>query len=280
MARITGLSTFPLTGGRARSHQRLEVGPCGAIEDRLFVLYAPHDERGFVRVNQKHQPRLAQFAAEVVMDQGQPVLFRVTHDGDTLELPIIAAGRSDTRVYEYGEYSPGHDQGDEVAAWFARHLGMQSVRLMQKTLDWQRGVGRNPATTKVAPLHMITEQTVAAIDARIPKGRHLTTITHDRFRPNIVIDAPEQPALVEHNMQSMMINGTHAAVLEKVRDTQRCVVPGIDQTTGQQMRDVAFTYRNLPQSQGNAVVGAYLAPQIELGQTTILQVGDDVDIVL
>lgn len=289
MAEITGLADYPLTGARARQLEAAEINPGGMLMNRILVAYRLGDV-GFERIGQKQFPELAQFEVEIDEEPvphflisrgehtrwGEPSWWiRLFEDEDHLSGP-------DTHVNEFGDATPVIRR-ISAGRWLSRELVATDdlIHLGQKPLSWQRGEGRDMSQAAVAPLHVVTKQSVEHAKSLINREKvsdeKAAAVTEDRLRANIVIDAPEHDPLSELDIAALRIGDL---TLVKARDTERCNVPGIDQQTGENMQDLPLAYKNLPRSAaGIAVLGAYFYPLLEQGEEVTVCRGDDVEFI-
>lgn len=274
MGHIEALFDYPLTGAQARGHEAVEVGPCGILEDRRFVLGAP-DPRGdtLKRVSQSQVRELAQLSVSSACDEN---LLVIRHDGVVaLRVDWPHTSGAEVEINEFDELAPAVDVGEEAAEWFEDFTGIKDIRLLRKTDWWQQGCERDPATTIVAPLHIVTSQTLAYAAAAV--GTPDVSYA-DRFRPNIVLDMPGERPFAENHWQEVQIG---QVTLRLARLTERCPVPGNDQKTGEKRGDLPRVYPQFPRSSGGKTVfGVYMYPQVAPYARECLRLADSAEVMV
>lgn len=271
MIEVRGLSRYPLTGAHAEELRSATVLPGGILGDRMLVLYDPEVPAGEKnRVGQKQQPKLSQIDAYFI-DSGSAdkwFYIGVPDDEEGTEMTFWG-GDPDCIVNEFGTDTPCIRQSAGNSAYITNFLGAPNLWLAQKTMEWARGRGIRPRDRKVRPIHIVSEASVRALRERAGA----TQFGSDRFRANIVLDGDLEP--FEENQwvgKCIQIGG---AVLEVVKPTPRCPVPGFDQETGQNMKDIPKLYRGLEKDPSNTpVFGVYAVPTEEV-ETSTISVGDE-----
>ncbi|HSX15340.1 MAG TPA: MOSC N-terminal beta barrel domain-containing protein [Candidatus Saccharimonadales bacterium] len=247
---VETLTIYPLTGARGIPHESVLLGSGGLVGDRMFVLYEPDKDDPAVnaRVSQKQCRALAQLVASVEGDdelhvRRDPRLVVAGADAWTLVVPKSAQAEP-VSVMEFGDATPCIDMGDEAAERFSRLLG-RPVRLGRKTDAWLAGRGHDPAKRANAPVHVVLAETVAYLADKLGPGedgqRQFGT---DRTRAGVVVrgfPALSDAAWVTDGRNGMLYIGDQAA-LAVDRHTIRCKVPGNDQETGEDLKDVPKTY--------------------------------------
>lgn len=282
MAEILELADHPLASGQARQLENAVLTPGGIVMDRVLVAYRPNRGGDLVRIGQKDIRGLAQFSVDTDFRAGHQLL-RIYHgESEDYEIGLSAEDQGSLRIDEFKDSVPIIPQPDEAANWMCERLGLDtgSFKLGQKPLSWQRGVGRDPAVSRLAPLHIVTAQTVEHAKELVMASGKVTQaqsdlIGADRLRANMVINAPNFTPLIERLITGITVGGKLR--LLKVRDTERCPIPGNDQKTGDKMSDLVHAYPALPKSAGHAVLGAYFVPILEPGEEAIVSKGDKVE---
>lgn len=269
MFEVESLHEYPLTGGRAVDVSTSTINAAGLTGSRLFVLYdtAVDPREAPNRVSQKQFPRLARVVSQVAF--GNRLLYSVEGDELTGLVKFDYARGADTWVNEFGDLTPAVDAGDEVASQFAAYLGHDTVRLAFKSASWRHPEAVEAADRAVAPLHIVTTASVAALQERAGSAE----FGAERFRPDIIIDTDEP--FIENGWVGCTLNigGVEIKIL---RPTKRCPVPGYDQTTGENKKDVPKLYRALDKADGKPVFGVYGYPQFNSRDYGLIKVGDPV----
>lgn len=279
MAYVDSLHYYPLSGARPISPENFDVSAAGAVHDRLFVLYNSriNARDGENRVSQKQIRQLAQVSItpEVVFDEQ---VFSITAPGiDTLLLTDFD-GEPDTQVNEFGDIVPAFDTGSArlyldpiVSAYEESNDLVGNIRLAQKHPLWFF-VGFEEAKNRtVAPLHIVTSSSVEALQ-RLAKT---SSFGAERFRPNIVVDTEGSVPFIENDWIGRTIYVGGVPVL-LTRPTKRCPVPGYDQVTGENKKDIPKLYPGLEHVDGKPIFGVYGYPILDAGDVAEINIGDSI----
>jgi uncharacterized protein YcbX len=250
MGEVTGLYKYPFTGGLPNSLESMLVCAAGPDGNRRFVAYDP--EKGEA-VSQRHCN--AFYGATAVAAAGS--LEIVWRDGSSLVVPAEQDGELVT-VSEYDVLTPLIDMGDKVAHSLSTYAG-RDLRLGQKSPDWMAGHGIPLKERNVAPIHIIFEESVAALAARA--GR---SFGPERFQPNVTV------AGFEPRAENAMVGGRlriGSLVIADLVLAERCGVPSHHPETGENLKDVATVYPELPKGdkRGKPAFGLYGYPEVEVG---------------
>ena len=219
-------------------------------------------------VSQRKAPRLALVAPQPHADgavtlsaPGMPSLS--FHPGD--------AGRR-VKVRVWGDVCEAVDQGDAVAEWLQAFLAAP-VRLVcmaegfERRVDWRYARRESDQTgfSDGYPFLLISQASLDALNARLA-----APVPMNRFRPSIVVSGCLPFA--EDDWGDFRINGI---LFSAVKPCARCVVPTIDQDTGEAgpepLRTLA-TFRTFGQK-------VLFGQNLVAAGTGILRVGDEVEIV-
>jgi uncharacterized protein YcbX len=186
-----------------------------------------------------------------------------------VERPAADAPRREVRVW--GDAVSALCADSASSAWVAECL-QQPLHLVYMPDDARRPVdpdyargGENVSFADGFPLLLLSSAAMDELNRRLPRP-----VPVDRFRPNLVIAGTEPHA--EDSWRRLRIGDTE---IELVKPCTRCVIPGIDQGSGE--RDPHI----------NRVLAAYRrrAGQIEFGMNGLvppdvcLSVGDPVRII-
>ncbi|HEX2313807.1 MAG TPA: MOSC N-terminal beta barrel domain-containing protein [Thermomonospora sp.] len=216
-AALTGLTVYPLKGGRGTALTAAELGPRGLRYDREFMLVTPE----------------GRFLSQ--RDYGRMALLRPAYDGEVLT--VRAEGETLTHkavedgpvreVVVHRTYCEGVDQGDEAARWFTEFLGTE-CRLVRFTghRPTSRG-GGEVAFADAYPLLLISEESLADLNGRLDEP-----LPMNRFRPNLVVAG--LGAFGEDRAKLLRIGET---TIELVKACARCIVTTTDQETGERGRE-------------------------------------------
>lgn len=288
MAEISELNVFPLTGAQAVNHDVVDVSVAGISGDRTFLLY---DSETRKRISQKQYPQLATVDAWYFTEDHNVLGVSFPSGTDELAtskdrfLEVDARWtREDIEIDEFEQLTPSIDLGDGPAERFSKFLGYGAVRLARKAPFWTQGfadVDKNladwkfgdVADRKVAPIHIVTTSSVEALQGMLEGS----DFGPERFRANIVIDSDADP-FSENDWvgKKICIAGLSIHIL---RTTARCPVPGYDQVTGENKKDVPKAYRDLPKTANNKpIFGVYGAAFLKPTERGTIGVGDRIDL--
>jgi hypothetical protein len=265
---VSGLFIYPIKSCRGIALERVTVTPKGFAYDREFMLV---DGQGTF-LTQRQYPRLATIQVSL-----NPTHLQLTAENHhPFALPLTFSG-IEKSVTVWRDRAIALDQGDEVAEWFQRVLGLdQSVRLVRQSPDHPRPVDpkfrpRPDSTVSFAdgfPILVTNTASLAELNQRIQANQG-QPVGMDRFRPNLVIHT-DQP-FAESDWQRLAIA---QVALDLVKPCSRCVVTTTDQHTGDRHEGSGLAeplatlsqFRNLP-GQG-ILFGENAVPQT-LGEITL-----------
>lgn len=278
MAEVVSLNQFPVTGAQAQAKMSLLLNAAGPEGSRLFVLYDPtvDPEQAFNRVSQKEHNALARVTSKYVTNYDGDKDLLVGFDGHGIGLVCVNQEGERVTVNEWGDQVPAFDAGDRIAEQFSEYLGGASVRLAQKSSAWIHQTPDDIQDRTNAPLHIVTTASVRELQARAGN----TDFGAERFRPDMVVDLGDEPFIENDLVGSVLRVG--GALIAIRRATKRCPVPGVDQITGVNRKDVPKLYRSLAKSSSEKpkpIFGVYGYPLIELGDVKLVCVGDEVSVV-
>ncbi|MEU0603759.1 MOSC N-terminal beta barrel domain-containing protein [Streptomyces sp. NPDC006393] len=267
MARIVGLTYYPVKGCAGVTTRQGFLTPAGLEHDRSFMVVS---DEGVFR-SQRREPRLA-LIRPVISDDGQRLTLHAPHT-EALDLPVDASAAR-RPVNLFGTAYQGIDQGDTAAAWLSDVLLTRS-RLVRVPPEHDRVTdGRTPGTSGYADscaVHLISRSTLELLNRKLAE-RGTAPLLMNRFRPNIVVDGWDEPHTEDrvHGLRS----GTTELGYAKL--AIRCAVTLVEQESGQRagpepLRTLA-AYRRA--SQGGVAFGTKLAV-LRPGR---ISVGDDVTV--
>lgn len=265
MIEVAELARYPLTGAQAEHLEKTLMTAAGIACDRVLVLYdSTADSTVKPRQSQKEHHGLAAIQATTSVN-GTEITFP---GGQTDEVQFKLQGES-IRVDEFGTVTPAYDMGDYWAERFADHFDTDGLRLALKSHFWRLGYGLNPRDRSNRPVHIVS---TASVDYLKSLGEN-ADFDASRFRPNIVLSGDLEP-FGENDWigQTIRIGGVLYTIL---KHTQRCPVPGIDQETGENRKDVPKLYKHLPTNEkGRPVFGVYGFPLLHGTGMMPIAVGD------
>ncbi|MBV8853144.1 MAG: MOSC N-terminal beta barrel domain-containing protein [Sinobacteraceae bacterium] len=221
MATVTGLFFYPVKSCRGIVRSSVQVRATGFEWDRHWMIV---DAKGTFQTQRTH-PQLARIIPEIATDAlqlsapGMPVL-RVPLQPVGTEFPV--------RVWD--DRCMALDQGAEAADWVSRAVG-QPVHLVRVAPSMARVAsakyaGSTPAPMAFAdgyPVLVCNQASLADLNSRLPEP-----IPMERFRPNIVVEG--LPPFAEDRIAALRMGDV---TLRLVKPCARCVIPSIDQQTGE-----------------------------------------------
>lgn len=238
---VSSLHYYPIKSCRGIDIQSAEIGERGIKDDRGWLIVDANNKF----VTQRELPKMALLSARVQESDMGRVL--------QLEAPEMAPlsvsestlveqnnGLKDLMVTVWKDTVSAVDQGDEAAAWVAKYLGKESLRLVRMNRDGVRPVksDRDDATpSRVAfqdgyPFLILTSASLDDLNKRLEQSAKTEEqfldlpMLMDRFRPNIVIAGAEPFA--EDDWKQIKIGDV---VLELDSGCPRCTITTVNQST-------------------------------------------------
>lgn len=250
---VTGINRYPIKSCRGEPLSSAVVEPCGLAGDRRWMLV---DDDGMVVTARKH-PQLVLVTPEptdgglLLRAPDLPPLHVSTPDGSAL---------TDVRVFRDPAFAAAPAE-PEAHAWFGKVTGA-SVRLVH--LDDPTRRHPNPAYSRDEdrvsfadgyPVHLTTEESLAAINDLIATGRHPQEgpLPIRRFRPNLV--AAGAPAWAEDRWRLVRIGDV---TFRAVKATNRCVLTLIDPDTAVKGKEPLATLARHRRWEGMTWFGVHL----------------------
>ena len=269
---VSSIHIYPLKGAQGLARDEVEVQASGIVGDRELMLLLDGEA-----VHQKDHTELARVHVEVGSGEKRvfhhPTAGRLDHEVRR-QAPEAAA------KLHYNDITVC-DQGDEAAAWFARALGVDAVRLVGLPRPWDRWIplprfelvdGKPQASFyDAAPVLLNNQNSLDDFNTRTEEP-----VPMDRFRANVVVEGA-LPAYAEDGLSAL--RGEHLE-LRAVVPCERCVMTTTDQTTGERPTKEPIktlsTYRRIEDGKyaSGVVFGLYMTPRAG----GVLRVGDTFEI--
>ena len=217
---VSEIKIYPIKSCRGFSVPQAEVEARGLVGDRRYMLV---DANGRFLTQREH-PRMA------LID------VRGTHDGYRVEgpgqppltIPRVLATGAESEVRIWRDTVSATLAGEDINIWFSQYLGF-ACGLVYMADNQHRPVPNEAAEfddevsfADGAPILLISTGSLADLN-----GRLAAPVTMDRFRPNIVVEAPTP--FVEDSWRSIAIGSAELAVAWQC---SRCILPTIDPATG------------------------------------------------
>lgn len=214
------------------------IKSCGGIAQQQVILdrFGPSGDRRWLVVDTEgrflSQRELAAMALVRVTVGGAGLC--LSAGDDSIEVAVPAADAPTRRVTVWHDSVPARRADPAAGAWLSQHLG-QACELVYMGDECRRLVrgdyGSGDETVSFAdgfPLLLISEASLADLNTRLAQP-----VPMNRFRPNLVISGCEPFA--EDGWQRIRIGDVE---LDIAKPCARCVVPSIDQATGEKDRDI------------------------------------------
>lgn len=272
---IAGLFLYPVKGLRGFPVTSAEVDALGFIGDRRFLIV---EETGKFMTQRTH-PRMARIATELTASElvlravaGGSFSVPLRPDpaaGEPLVLPV-SVWRSEGLLAE--------DCGDDVAMWLSIYLG-HPCRLVRIGERFHRPVLKPAALpgdvvtfADSVPFLVVSEASLADLNDRL-LAQHEDAVPMDRFRPNLVVTGCA--AFAEDTWPRFRAG---SVVFRAAGTCVRCLVPTIDQLTGERGKEpirTLATYRRAPAAATDVIFGQNLIHETKSGT---VRVGDAVEL--
>jgi hypothetical protein len=190
---VSALWVYPLKSAAGIAVDTLALDQLGASGDRRWMLV---DAQGEAVTARTHPPLVRIQPAFASADRDGALVLAAPEQAP-LRVPVPAGdGPREARVWD--DAVPVHDAGEEAAAWCSAAVGapVRLVRLAEVAerplrakyagpVAWE---GRRVALSDGAPLLLLGEASVAALQARLAAaGRPVAEGQPRRFRANIVV---------------------------------------------------------------------------------------------
>ena len=261
--KITGLHTYPIKGAAGISHEKARVMMYGLRFDRQWLLVGGDGKM----ITQRQEPRLALIQPTIESDH-----MRVEAEGmEPLEVPLAETPSIERDVPVRVHNRTAHGLYVETDGWFTRFLGKQARLLTANDAYLNAMPQPRPG---VAPWVQFADahQLLLTTEASLAELNHHTKIpaNMNRFRPNIVVNG--RKPYEEDHWDEIILDGLRAFV---VGSCIRCVVPDVNQETGEKDkdRDVYHALRKTRYGQavGSEVKGTQFGQNVDLAMRSYNQ---------
>lgn len=217
---LTEINIYPVksfAGISLDSVQLDRFGPCG---DRRWALV---DENG-VAITQREDARLALVKTQLLDDT-----LVLQLGGECIEIPLPGKDAQKCQLRVWADDVSGVDAGQEAATWLSKNLGRKcrlayipdnSIRLVDGSYA---SAGETVGFADAFPILLISQSSLDDLNSRME-----TTVPMNRFRPNLVVSGCEPFA--EDSWRRIRVGEVE---FDLVKPCDRCVMPSIDQSTGQ-----------------------------------------------
>jgi len=281
---LSELNLYPIKSCAGIALREATVTAAGLMSEQIYDREWMVVDHNGVSLTQREYPLLATVTPRIKPDTLElraPGMMR-------LEIPLGLPDPADNprvlnvRVWYDSAWVLAYDCDDTTATWFSKLLGTP-CRLVRFHANVQRysdkqwtGCAETPILFSDGyPMLVISQASLADLNDKL-KAQQRQALPMNRFRPNIVIDGI---GAFEEDYAALIKIG--AAVLKPVKPCPRCVIPSIDQATGQtgpNPLDILQIYRANARLNGAVTFGTN-ALLLE-GDGQLLRVGQEADVTL
>ena len=229
---VTGIHIHPVKSCRRIEVDSAVVDEYGLHGDREWQIQGPVGQM----MTQRKFPAMAR-----IQPVPLPGGLRLQYDG-LPDLDVARPASADGEGKTMTGRVPLGDAGDEAADWLQRALSIE-CRLTAVTVGYERRVliggddvfGQQASLVDAAPIHL-----VSAASHRFLVQDALEPFPVERFRPNLVVDGCDP--WVEDTWRQVSIGEARIRV---ALPWPRCVMPQVDQDTGERHREPAVVLKRL-----------------------------------
>ncbi|MDJ0592244.1 MAG: MOSC domain-containing protein [Pleurocapsa sp. MO_226.B13] len=264
---VSKLCVYPLKSCQGIELPQAVVKTQGFLWDREMMLVSGTGKF----ITQRQFPQLAKVQVKIV----EPNIILQLEDGSLPALTFTPTLTGTTMAVEiWHDRLTAIDQGDEVANWFHRLLGLDSTkvcRLVKQSSEHIRLVNQKYSNDEDRPLSfadnspvmLIATASLAELNQRIVEIHQQAkqAIPLNRFRANIAIETIEP--FIEDKWSLIQIGEIQFKV---AKPSSRCIITTIDQKQGEKNQlkeplNTLGTFRQL--SEQGVMFGVNMIPQNE-----------------
>ncbi len=276
---LAELNLYPVKSCAGIALREATVTSAGLMSEHVYDREWMVVDAAGVFLTQREYPQMATIVPRIKADMLElraPGMLR-------LEIPLDLPDPDDAptlTVKIWDDSVTAYDCDDITAAWFSNALGTpcrlvrfhpQAKRLANPA--WTGGIEAPTLFSDGYPMLVLSEASLQDLNQKLQQqGRD--ALPMNRFRPNLVINGIG--AFEEDFARTIRIGD---AVLRPVKPCPRCVIPSIDQATGQSgpsPLDILQTYRAEPKIDGGLAFG--MNAILLQGDSQVLRVGQEVGI--
>jgi uncharacterized protein YcbX len=225
MPRLSELNIFPVKSLAGQSLLQCRVDRFGLQGDRRWLVV---DANGQF-LTQRELPLMA-----IIQTQQVPSGLLLQFAGEDIAVATPATDAVQCEVQVWDDRVVAMDAGSVPAQWLSQRLGCE-CRLVYMPEESERAVdpdyashGETVSFADGFPLLLIAAESLAAFNTHLE-----SPIAMNRFRPNLVISGAEPYA--EDGWRRLRIGSME---FDLVKPCSRCVMPSIDQSTGDKQPEV------------------------------------------
>jgi uncharacterized protein YcbX len=280
---LAELNLYPIKSCAGIALREATVTAAGLMSEQIYDREWMVVDHTGVSLTQREYPLLATVTPRIKTDTLElraPGMMR-------LEIPLglpdpDGARLLNVRVWYDGAWLLAYDCDDITATWFSKLLGIpcrlvrfhpDAKRLADK--HWTEGAESPILFSDGYPILVISQASLADLNEKLV-AQQRAALPMNRFRPNIVIDGI---GAFEEDYAALIKIGD--AVLKPVKPCPRCVIPSIDQATGQigpNPLDILQAYRANARLNGAITFGTNA--MLLTGEGQLLRVGQEAEVAL
>jgi MOSC domain-containing protein len=259
---LSSITIYPVKSCAGVSLETVELDRFGPAGDRRWLVVDPAGRF----LSQRELPAMALIHVEVLAGG-----IRLRCHGDHVDVRVPEPDRPVLSVRVWEDTVAVQNAGEDAARWLSQHLGVECALVYMPDSTHRRVDGayaQDGETVGFAdgfPLLLLSQASLDDLNSRLD-----TPVPMNRFRPNLVVTGCEPFA--EDSWKCIRIGGIDFRV---AKPCSRCVIPSIDQQTGQRDKQI------------NRVLASYrrILGEVRFGQNLLypslgtVNVGDPVEVV-
>ena len=263
---LSEINIYPVKSLKGIALSEAAIEDRGLSFDRRWMLV----DRTNKFLTQREFPLMARVSIELDGDK-----FTAAMDDERIEVPFEPGGGEFHRTQIWQSEVEAEFYRAEVDDWFSRALGTD-CRLVRMPETSKRAVNPVYAVRKsedivsfadAGPFMLLGQASLDDLNSRLPEP-----LPMNRFRPNFVVEGSE--AFAEDAWKKIRIGET---VFHVVKPCERCVIPTINQSTGQKTgKEPTKTLSTYRLKNGNVLFGQNLIAEKAGG---VARVGDPVEVI-
>lgn len=216
MSKVLSIHVYPIKSLGGISLQQAQADTAGFKYDRRWMLV--DGENNFM--SQRKTPRLCMFQQRFEKDQ-----LIVSHKGSEVRMPLEQAEGS-LEVFKIWHHDTKAFEVDPaVSAWFERELQMKCRLVRMNEAHYRLSAENGDLKMSLAdgyPYLFLGTESLAFLNSKLDEA-----VDMNRFRPNIVYQTAKA-----HEEDQLNVFGLGEAEFKGSHPCGRCVMVGVDQTTG------------------------------------------------
>ena len=224
---VSHIIFYPIKGCKGIERYSVEVTENGIVHDREYAIVEVDaaDPKSCKAMSQAKIPKLSLIVPKSITNDS----ITVSSPGMSDLIHNAVLKGSKYSIDFFGDQIEAIDQGDQAAEWFSSFLGKKGLRFVKLSA----GVSRKDASGKIkqnslfyaTPILLVSKESLEEVSRKVGGVK----VSHDRFRPNLVISGVKTPyledSMEEVNIGSLRLIGSQIC--------ERCSIPGVDQTRGE-----------------------------------------------